>query len=98
MRRFEHPRANLVETDDGRIRVEVLGRVGIRYTEDDRSCLIDSEVLASEPPAIAVWPNGIRSWEPPHDRETLSDNDRERILANVKEAFASQDWRLDVTG
>ena len=98
MRRFEHPRANLVETDDGRIRVEVLGRVGIRYTEDDRSCLIDSEVLASEKPAVAVWRSSIRSWDPPHDDEALSDHDRERILANVKEAFASQDWRLDVIG
>jgi len=98
VRRFEHPRANLVETDDGRIRIEVLGRTGIRYTEDGRSCLIDSEVLASETEAIAVWRNSIRSWEPPHDDDALSDNDRERILAHVKEAFASQDWRLDVTG
>jgi hypothetical protein len=93
MSRFRSPRPNVIESDGG-ITIEVLGRTGIRYTEGGRSCFVDSEVLAV--PAVAVWPSGIRRWEPPHEEELLTDADRERILRNIAEAFASQDWGLEI--
>ena len=83
----------MVESDDG-VTVEVLGRTGIRYSERDRTCFVDSEVLAI--PAVAVWPSGIRGWESPHEREPVTDEDRERILSNIAAAFASQDWALQI--
>jgi len=90
---FSSPRANVVEGDNG-VTVEVLGRTGIRYSERGRSCFVDSEVLAT--PAIAVWPSGIRSWDPPHAGDPLTDDDRRRILQNIADAFASQEWGLEV--
>jgi len=93
MTRFWSPRVNVVEGSNG-VSVEVLGRTGIRYGEGRRSCFVDSEVLAT--PAIAVWPSGIRRWDPPHEDEPLTDDDRRRILQNIAEAFASQDWGLEV--
>jgi Immunity protein 74 len=91
--KFWSPRTNVVESDDG-VTVEVLGRTGIRYSERDRTCFVDSEVLAI--PAVAVWPSGVRSWEPPHEHERLTDEDRERVLANIAAAFASQSWGLEI--
>jgi hypothetical protein len=93
MATFWSPRTNVVESDDGVV-VEVLGRTGIRYRERDRSCFVDSEVLAV--PAVAVWPSGIRNWESPHQHKPLTDEDRERILANIAAAFASQNWGLEI--
>jgi hypothetical protein len=93
MATFSSPRPNVVEGDNG-VSVEVLGRTGIRYSEGGRSCSVDSEVLAT--PAIAVWPSGIRSWNPPHADEPLTDDDRRRILQNIAEAFASQGWGLEL--
>jgi len=93
MTRFWSPRVNVVEGSNG-VSVEVLGRTGIRYGEGRRSCFVDSEVLAT--PAIAVWPSGIRRWDPPHEDEPLTDDDRRRILQNIAEAFASQDWGLEL--
>lgn len=90
---YTSPRVNVVEGDNG-VRVEVLGRTGIRYTEGERTCFVDSEVLAI--PAIAVWPSGIRSWDPPHAEEPLTDDDRQKILRNIADAFASQEWGLQV--
>lgn len=77
MANFSSPRANLLEDDNG-VSIEVLGRTGIRYSERGRSCFVDSEVLATA--AIAVWPSGIRRWDPPHADDPLTDDDRRRIL------------------
>jgi immunity protein 74 of polymorphic toxin system len=90
---FSSPRANLVEGDNG-VSIEVLGRTGIRYSEGGRSCFVESEVLAT--PAIAVWPSGIRCWDPPHAEDPLTDDDRRRILQNIGDAFASQEWGLEI--
>jgi Immunity protein 74 len=93
MANFSSPRANLVEGDNG-VSIEVLGRTGIRYSERGRSCFVESEVLAR--PAIAVWASGIRSWDPPHAEDPLTDDDRRRILKNIADAFASQQWGLEI--
>jgi len=93
MTKFWSPRANVVEGSNG-VSVEVLGRTGMRYSEGGRSCFVDSEVLAS--PAIAVWPSGIRRLDPPHEDDLLTEDDRRRILQNIADAFASQDWGLEL--
>jgi hypothetical protein len=90
---YSSPRVNVIEGDNG-VSVEVLGRTGLRYSEHGRSCSVDSEVLAT--PAIAVWPSGIRRWDPPHEDDPLTDEDRRRILQNIADAFASQEWGLRV--
>jgi hypothetical protein len=92
--RFSSPRANLVESDEG-FSVEVLGRTGLRYTEDVRTMFIDSEVLAT-PDAMALYRTSIGAWDPPHETDPLDDKDRDDIISKVRRAFVSQGWTLEV--
>ena len=91
---FSAPRPNLIESDSG-FSVEVLGRTGMRYVEGERSMFVDSEVLA-KPGAMALWAETIRGWDPPHDAEVLGPDDRSRILENIRRAFESQGYELQV--
>ena len=67
----------------------------MRYTEGDRSLLIDSEVLAP-PKTMAVLARSIRAWEPPHEADPVTADDRARILDNVRRAFDWQGAHLQV--
>ena len=68
----------------------------MRYVEGDRSMFVDSEVLA-KPGAMALWGETIKRWDPPHDAEVGSD-DRARIIENIRQAFESQGYELQVIG
>jgi hypothetical protein len=92
--RFSEPEANLIESTAG-FSVRVLGRIGLRYTEGQRSVRIDSEVLA-KPRAIALFKDSIRAWEGPGGAEQLNDDDRDRVTSNIKRAFESCGYELEV--
>jgi hypothetical protein len=92
--RFSVPRVNVITSDAG-FSVEVLGRTGLRYTENDRSASVDSEVLAT-PGAMALYQGSIKKWDSPHEAVALNDSDRERIVENIRSAFASQGYKLEV--
>jgi len=89
------PNPNLIETGDG-YSVEVLGRTGLRYIEGDRTIFVDSEILAA-PDTIAVNAAGIKQWDPPHDADSVHDQDRERIIGNIQRAFDAKGWILQAT-
>jgi hypothetical protein len=89
------PNPNLIETRAG-YSVEVLGRTGLRYNESHQTIFIDSEVLAV-PQTIAVNAASIKRWDPPHDGEPIHDQDRTRIIENIRRAFDSKGWILRVT-
>lgn len=91
---FSAPRPNLIESDLG-FSVEVLGRTGIRYLEGDRSISVDSEVLA-KPSAMGLWSRSIKRWDPPHEADRVESTDRSRILENIRRAFESQGYELQV--
>jgi len=91
---FSAPRPNLIESDSG-FSIEVLGRTGMRYVEGDRSMFVDSEVLA-KPGAMALWGETIKGWDPPHDAEVVGPDDRLRIIENIRRAFESQGYELQV--
>lgn len=91
---FSKPRANLVTSSSG-YSVEVLGMTGIRYAEGERSIFVDSEVL-SAPAAVVIYRKSIRRWDPPHDIVPVEEQDRERIVGNIRRAFESQGWELEV--
>ena len=76
--------------------MEVLGRTGLRYVEADRSMFVDSEVLA-KPGAMALWGETINRWDPPHDAELVGPDDRSRIIDNIRRAFESQGYELQVS-
>lgn len=82
---FSIPRVNVVASDEG-FSVEVLGRTGIEYREGARSVFVDSEVLAVGK-GIAVFSDSIKNWQPPHECDGITANERMRILENIRRAM-----------
>jgi hypothetical protein len=91
--RFTEPEPNVIESSAG-FSVRVLGRTGLQYIEGDRSIQIDSEVLA-RPGAIALFRDSIRTWDSPRP-EQVDATDRDRIAGNIKRAFESCGYELEV--
>ena len=81
---FKRTGPNIIENDEG-ISVEVLGRVGMRYTEAGRFINVDSEVMAT--PEIAIYTASIRNWS---DGDIIDNATRDRIIQNIREAIQSQ--------
>ena len=90
---FTEPEPNVIESSCG-FAVRVLGRTGMRYTEGEHSVWIDSEVLAT-PFGLVMYPPSMRVWEGPEPRE-VSEPERERVVNNIKRAFAACSYQLDV--
>ncbi|HEV2134859.1 MAG TPA: Imm74 family immunity protein [Terracidiphilus sp.] len=65
--------------------IEFLGREGVRYLEAGKSVYIFTEYLI--PSGIGVWVDSIEHWDPPNDKEKISSEERQRILANVEAAL-----------
>jgi hypothetical protein len=77
--------------------VEVLGRTGIRYAEDGRTIFVDSEVLATPKPTIAISNWSIKRWDPPHQDEVVTDEARTHIAENIRQALQSDGGELQDT-
>ena len=93
---FGSPRVNLYESDEG-FSVEVLGRTGLRYRENNKSMFIDSEVLLG-PSGMAVYKTSIQKWDPPNEKEAIDDAKRECIVDNVRRVFRFQGYEIDIIG
>ena len=91
---FTSSQPGLYESSDG-FSVEVLGRTGLRYREGERQMFIDSEVLIG-PSGMAVYKDTIQKWDPPDENAPVTDSDRDRILKNIRDAFRSQGFDIDV--
>ena len=91
---FTSPRPNLYESSEG-FSVEVLGRTGLRYRELDREMFVDSEVLTGSS-GLAVYQDSIQNWDAPHECGHISEADRQRILANIRDTFRAQGFEIDV--
>jgi hypothetical protein len=88
------PRPNLYESSEG-FSVEVLGRTGLTYREPGREMFVDSEVLAGSA-GMVVYRDTISCWKPPHENETITDSERERVLQKIREAFRFQGFEIEV--
>ncbi len=91
---FTAPRINVIESDSG-FSVEVLGRTGIRYGEKDRSVFVDSEVLAPGK-GIAIFVSSIRRWDSPSGEEPISDEEKARIVKNIRVVMDFQQQPLEI--
>jgi hypothetical protein len=91
---FSFPRPNVIESDSG-YRVEILGRNWLRYTEGDRTMVIDSEILDSVA-GMSLWQSSIERWEPPNNSVLIDDGERRRIVENIRAAFEAKGYELDV--
>lgn len=91
---FTTPRPNFYESSNG-YSVEVLGRAGLTYREAGREMFVDSEVLAG-PAGLVVYRDTISQWKPPHTSERISEEDRDKILRNIREVFRFQGFEIEV--
>jgi hypothetical protein len=56
---------------------------------------VDSEVLTGLS-GMAVYKDTIQKWDPPNDKIPITVSDRDRILNNIRDAFRSQGFEIDV--
>jgi len=91
---FFIPRTNVIESDEG-YSVEVLGPVGLRYAEDGRVLLVDSEMLAG-PSGLIVYSGSIKLEEPSQAQLHIDAEDRMRIIENIRAAFKFRGFEIEV--
>lgn len=89
-------RGNVIESDQG-FSIEVFSRTGLMYSEGGKRIFIDSEILTSGPPLlIMVIKGSIRRWGRFHLGRAISEEKREQIIDNIREAFHSQGMEIEI--
>ena len=73
------------------------GRSGLLYKEGDKTITVDSELL-SESLGIAIFTDSIKSWDAPFNEEPLSEEDRSRIIENIKKDLERQKHKVILVG
>ena len=91
---FKIPRVNVIQSDEG-FSVEVLGRVGVLYTEGSKSIHINSEVLNS-PAGLVIVKGSIKNWDPPYDIEKIDESKRDLIVENIRRAFHFRGFEIEI--
>jgi len=81
------PRQNVIESDEG-YSVEVLGRTGLRYIENGKELILDSEVLMGPAGMILLTRQG--------SIKDLSAQDKHRIVENVRAAFKFRGFDIEI--
>jgi hypothetical protein len=87
-------RPNTFQFDDASS-VVMVDRDHLRYREGDRSLLIFQELMA-DPRLVGLDRESMRAWEPPHERRSLSEADKDRIINNLRRAFATRGYDVEV--
>ena len=91
---FRIPRANVIESDEG-FSVEILGLAGLKYTENDKTLDVDSEILTGQS-GLGIYKDSIQFWNSPNNDEAIDETERERIVDNIKRAFKFRGFEIDV--
>lgn len=94
MATFRIPRTNVVESDEG-YSVEVLGRTGIEYREAERVMFVDSEILSAGY-GIAIFTKSIERWNPPFEKEMITEEKRKIIVDNIRRAIEFRQQPVDI--
>jgi Immunity protein 74 len=82
---------------DGGYSVEILGMTGLRYREEGRSIFMDSEMLAVGK-KIGAYRNSVKAWDPPNEADLLDEQERSRIIENIRRALEGKGWEFLVIG
>jgi len=65
-------------------KLKLTGRAGMIYTDADRVMKIDSEMLACGEYDMVIYERSMQAWQPPHDNEPVTDEDRSRIKKDIE--------------
>lgn len=84
---FRRTKPNLIESDEGFSIEEFPGRAGkLIYREGERSVGISGEMLVGEA-RYMINPYKIKTWDPPHEDESIDREKLEEIIDNVRRAY-----------
>lgn len=89
---FKIAKSNVIVSDEG-FSVEILGKTGIKYIEENKVLKIDSEILAGSS-GVVIYSNSIKSWEKPHQNEKI---DKDEIIDNIKRAFKYRGFDIEAS-
>ena len=92
---YHIPRVNVIESDTG-FSIEMLGRTGMEYRESGKMMMIESEILMTDVPTVAIWKDHIRAWQSPHDKEPISEAIRTEILKRICGALKWRNMRVEI--
>lgn len=81
---FRKTKKGIIEYDEG-FAIRILGRAGLEYKEGSKIMLIDSEILNNPKVGYVVASSSISKWK--GSKQKIGENDRLRILNNIKKAF-----------
>ena len=76
--------------------VEILGWTGLMYCEADREMFINSERQVGGRIFTEIYAGYMSQWKPPHDSEPVTNEDRTRIIENIRELFKDLGYEIDV--
>src|SRR5450631_2948224 len=91
---FTQHSPNRFESSEG-FSVEIEGRSRVRYSEGDKSILIESESMATEG-SMVLYRASITKWDPPYGADVITERNCEEIVTRVVSAFVWRGYKLDV--
>jgi hypothetical protein len=75
--------------------LKVLGRDEYKYIEGERSLILQIDLLRGVPNRL-LYSSTIERWLPPHQDETISEEDRKRIAAKIANFLTGQGYSVKV--
>lgn len=76
-------------------KLKLTGRAGLIYEEEGKIMHVDSEMLVGPSFDIVIYESSIQFWDPPFEFETLNDEEKKRILKNIKSKLEPR-YKVDV--
>ena len=89
---FKKTWPNGVKSDSG-VSIRRTDRFELEYKEHERTLVVEVE----PGDGLAVYTSTIKQWKPPHDSETISQEDKHRIINNIKAAMDFAEWKYVLT-
>jgi len=72
-----------------------LGRDEYKYVEGERSLVLQIDMGRGVPNRL-LYSSTIKRWLPPHQNETISEEDRKRIAAKIANFLTGQGYSVKV--
>lgn len=76
-------------------KVRITGRAGLIYQEGKKSMNVDSEMLSGPTFDIVIYKDSIKGWEPPFSSDPVDDNEKRRIIENIKSDLEKSGYKVD---
>ncbi len=95
---FKRIEGKIVNVDED-FSIESLGRVGIKYTQRDKSYYVDSELLTGQI-RLVIWENSIRPWHERLNRgykQKMEEKVTQEILENIRRAFEWEGTKIEIS-